>query len=62
MTDENGRPLRVEYESTRAQQRLSIYVPDARDATRTVVIHYEVANAIRFFPEESSSGFHDELY
>ncbi|MGA8268918.1 MAG: DUF2207 domain-containing protein, partial [Candidatus Acidiferrales bacterium] len=33
-----------------------IYVPDAVDATRTVILHYRVVDGLRFFAD------HDELY
>jgi hypothetical protein len=62
VTDENGQPLRVERPFNIGMKKLRIYVPDAEDATRTVVIRYDVANAIRFFPENAKSGYHDELY
>jgi uncharacterized membrane protein YgcG len=56
ITDENGNALRYESDRERHYRRFRIWVPGARDATRTVVIRYRVLNALRFFEE------HDELY
>jgi len=42
--------------------RLRISVPGASDAERTVVIHYRVNNAVRYFFAADSGGVHDELY
>src|SRR5580704_16018208 len=36
--------------------KFKIYVPAAEDATRTIVLHYRVLDALRFFQD------HDELY
>jgi len=49
---------RLRYESSRERhyRKLKIYVPDATDITRTLVIEYTVSNAMRFFEN------HDELY
>ncbi|HEX8830214.1 MAG TPA: DUF2207 domain-containing protein [Longimicrobium sp.] len=64
VTDGDGRKLRVEEESVNDGwgHRLKIWVPGARDAERQVVIRYRVANAIRFFYEDSGPGPLDELY
>jgi uncharacterized membrane protein len=56
ITDAAGAPLRYESSRVRHYRKLKIWVPGAQDATRTVRIHYRVANALRFFDE------HDELY
>ena len=56
ITDENGNALRYESDRERHYRRFKIWVPNARDATRTVVIRYRVRNGLRFFEE------HDELY
>jgi hypothetical protein len=64
ITDENGGRLRVE-ESRKDNGRtrsLKIYIPGARDANRTIIIRYRVANAIRFFFADSPVGALDELY
>lgn len=62
ITDGAGQPLEVEKKRGTKTRTLRIYVPGARDATRTVVIHYTVSNALRFFEESDPSGLHDELY
>ncbi|HEY0527666.1 MAG TPA: DUF2207 domain-containing protein [Gemmatimonadaceae bacterium] len=64
VTDGSGMPLRVEQTNkgdgwTRS---LKIWVPNALNADRTVVIRYRVRNAIRFFYKSSSVGELDELY
>jgi Predicted membrane protein (DUF2207) len=56
ITDETGDRLKYETSTSGRNLRLKIYVPNAEDATRTVVIHYRVSDAIRFFED------HDELY
>jgi uncharacterized membrane protein YgcG len=55
-TDADGRPLRVESSRDRHYLKWKIYVPGARDAVRTVVLHYRVRNGLKFFED------HDELY
>lgn len=62
VTDSAGAPLKVE-SSARGlwTRRLKIWVPGASNATRTVVIHYVVHNAIRFFEPAEDSAY-DELY
>jgi hypothetical protein len=64
VTDGDGQPLRVEREHPDGWTlRLRIWVPGARDATRTVTIRYRVTNAVRFFDSEGDpGGIHDELY
>jgi hypothetical protein len=56
ITDESGNPLKYESSRERHYSQLKIYVPNARDITRTIIIEYTVANALRFFED------HDELY
>ncbi len=56
VTDDSGSTLRYETSRQHNYLQLKIYVPGADDATRTIVIHYRVRNAIRFFDD------HDELY
>jgi len=56
ITDGSGRSLRYESSRVRHYRKLKIWVPGAQDASRTVRLHYRVANALRFFDE------HDELY
>jgi uncharacterized membrane protein YgcG len=55
-TDDTGARLRNEVETERGYRKVKIWVPGAKDATRTVVLRYRVANGLRFFEE------HDELY
>ena len=64
ITDETGRPLRVEEErkDNGWTRGLRIWVPGASDVDREVVIRYRVTNAIRFFYARSSVGELDELY
>ncbi|MBI2403388.1 MAG: DUF2207 domain-containing protein, partial [Gemmatimonadetes bacterium] len=55
-TDGEGGALRVESSRERHYIKYKIWVPDAQDATRTVVLRYRAANGLRFFED------HDELY
>ena len=56
VTDGSGRPLRHKSSSERHYRKIMVWVPGARDATRTVVLQYRVRNGLKFFEE------HDELY
>lgn len=56
VTDDAGRKLKVETSREGPYRKLKIWVPDAVDAVRTVVIRYEAERALRFFEE------YDELY
>ena len=49
VTDGAGEPLRYESSRQGAFQRLKIYIPDAVDAERVVLISYTIPNATRFF-------------
>ena len=51
-----NQPLRIEKSRQGRNLEFKIYVPDAKDATRTIVLHYDVQNALRYFDD------HDELY
>ena len=53
---EDGSPLKYESSRDRHYRKLKIYVPNAQDTTKTIVIEYTVADALRFFED------HDELY
>ncbi len=55
-TDSDGRTLKWEQNSEGRYTKFKIYVPDADDSTRTIVLHYRVLDALRFFED------HDELY
>lgn len=61
-TDARGASLRVEEEGISGGRRVRIYVPDARDTVRTVVLRYRVHGALRFFEEGPEGRNHDELY
>lgn len=56
VTDSGGRALRYESSRERHYRKIKIWVPDAADATRTVILRYRVSNGLRFFED------HDELY
>ena len=56
VADERGNPLKVEQSRERHYRKFKIWLPDARDATRTVVFRYRVSNGLKFFEA------HDELY
>jgi uncharacterized membrane protein len=56
ITDENGTALKYEKSTSKGFLKLTIYVPGANNATRTVNIEYSVANATKFFDD------HDEFY
>jgi hypothetical protein len=64
ITDDAGQPLVVERQTIDNgwTRRYHIYIPDARDADRTIIIRYRVRNAIRFFYKSSEVGELDELY
>ena len=55
-TDAAGQPLKVETSRDRHYLKWQIYVNDANDAVRTIVLHYRVTNGLKFFED------HDELY
>jgi uncharacterized membrane protein YgcG len=55
-TDDSGNALKYETSSANGYLKFKIYVPDAVDATRTIVLHYRVSDALTFFED------HDELY
>ena len=54
--DESGRELKVEVSRDRHNRKIKIWIPDARDVTRTITLQYTVPNGLKFFEE------HDELY
>ncbi len=56
VTDENGSKLKYDSSTSGANRDLKIYIPDAVDATRTVMIAYRVRNGTRFFDQ------YDEFY
>ena len=62
ITDADGNPLEVEEEGISRGHRYRIWVPGAQDATRRVVLRYQVRGGLRFFAEDAEEGYHDELY
>ncbi|NIM05301.1 MAG: DUF2207 domain-containing protein [Armatimonadetes bacterium] len=56
ITDGAGNPLKYKSRRQRHYQKFKIWVPGAVNATRTVVLHYRVPNALKYF------GTYDELY
>jgi uncharacterized membrane protein YgcG len=55
-TDAAGQPLKVESSRDRHYLKWKIYVDDATDTVRTIVLHYRVSNGLKYFEN------HDELY
>jgi len=55
-TDSEGQTLKLEQNREGRNLKFKIYVPAAEDATRTILLHYRVLDALRFFQD------HDELY
>ena len=55
-TDSDGQKLKLEQNREGRYIKFKIYVPAAEDATRTILLHYRVLDAVRFFQD------HDELY
>lgn len=51
---EDGTGAELEFEQTRNRhyRRIKVWIPNARDASRTVVIRYSVHNAIKWFDED----------
>jgi uncharacterized membrane protein len=55
-TDDSGARLKLESSRQGRNEQFKIYVPDAVNTQRVVVLHYHVTDALRFFPDR------DELY
>ena len=55
-TDASGTPLRVDEERSGGDMMLRIWVPNAHDAERVVVLRYRIEAGVTFFDR------HDELY
>ncbi len=55
-TDAAGQPLKVESSRQGHYLKWKIYVDDATDVDRTIRLHYQVRNGLKFFED------HDELY
>ncbi|HTP45154.1 MAG TPA: DUF2207 domain-containing protein [Candidatus Acidoferrum sp.] len=56
VTDDDGHALKYEQKRQGRYLKFKIWVPGAQDATKTVMLHYRILDAIRFFED------HDELY
>jgi len=56
VTDGEGNSLKYDSSVGNGERKLKIYIPNAVDATRDVVITYKVRNGMRFFED------HDEFY
>jgi LemA protein len=54
--DDAGHDLRTETSRVRQYIKYKIWVPNAKDAVRTIVVRYRATNGLRFLDE------HDELY
>jgi len=52
VVDDTGRDLEFEESRNRHYRRVKVWIPDARDDARTVVIRYTVHNAIKWFEED----------
>jgi uncharacterized membrane protein len=55
-TDAAGQPLKVESSRQGHYLKWKIYIDDATDVERTIQLHYQVRNGLKFFED------HDELY
>ena len=56
VTDSDGHSLKYDQSREGRYTKFKIYIPNADDSTHTVILHYRVLDAIRFFED------HDELY
>ena len=56
VTDSDGHSLKYEQSREGRYTKFKIYISNADDSTHTVMLHYRVLDAIRFFED------HDELY
>ena len=54
--DDAGRPLRTETSRESYYVKYKVWIPNAANANRTIVLRYRATNGLRFFDE------HDELY
>jgi len=63
ITDGGGQPLR--FETSRQGQRTrrwQVWIPGAENASKTVVIRYDVLDGIGFFGQPGQDNYADELY
>lgn len=56
VTDERQAPLKYESFRDRHYRSFKIWLPDARDTTKTLILTYRVSNGLKYFED------HDELY
>ncbi|MGH9745747.1 MAG: DUF2207 domain-containing protein [Candidatus Acidiferrales bacterium] len=56
VTDDDGHPLKYDQKRDGRNLKFKIWIPGAQDTTKTVMLHYRILDAIRFFDD------HDELY
>jgi uncharacterized membrane protein len=56
VTDSDGRSLKYDQSREGRYTKFKIYISNADDSTHTIILHYRVLDAIRFFED------HDELY
>jgi uncharacterized membrane protein len=56
VTDSDGHSLKYDQSREGRYTKFKIYISNADDSTHTVILHYRVIDAIRFFED------HDELY
>ncbi|HZD78819.1 MAG TPA: DUF2207 domain-containing protein [Actinomycetota bacterium] len=62
-TDGAGHPLRTEETRLdRDTRRFRVWVPEATDRTATVILRYQVGNALGFFAPDTTGLTLDELY
>jgi hypothetical protein len=65
VTDASGQPIARVEESRQDRgwtRALRIWIPNAKDAARQIVIRYRVANPLRYYAAGSESGAFDEFY
>ncbi len=62
VTAEDGSSLRHEADRRGDDFRFKVWVPDANNASRTVVLRYRVGRALRFPDTEEGFEAHDQLY
>ncbi len=62
VTDGAGNQLRHEVSRERHYKKIKVWIPGARDATRTVRITYRAKRAIRFQEGDEVTPAYDELY
>lgn len=62
VTDGEGRELRHEVGKEGHYRKIKIWIPGATDATKTVVIRYSTARALRHSEGDEVTEAYDELY